>query len=55
MQVLATLIVSCTVAFLCGLAGFLIAYAFTDEGPVLLMGLGIGGLSGLLTGALGLT
>jgi hypothetical protein len=52
MHVLAIFLVSCALACLCGIGGFLVVYAFTTEGPLLLTGLGIGSLGGLVTGAL---
>ncbi len=52
MQVLATLIIGCALACLYGAAGFLVVYTFTAEAPLLLIGVGIGGLSGVITAAL---
>lgn len=51
-QVLATLIIGCALACLYGAAGFLVVYTFTAEAPLLLIGVGIGGLSGVIAAAL---
>jgi hypothetical protein len=51
MYVLVIFLVCCGLTCLGGAVGFFVVHIFTAEGPLLLTGSAIGGLSGLLLGA----